>query len=639
MSSLKVTRVEQSSFARDIGSRSANRQYFSAADEKKAADTFVREIIQNSTDNNVDDRPVKVKFELININTNEIPGLEEIKETLKAILKGEKENYSNDTEKIKEREKFAKLFDEDKVLCLKISDYNTKGLDGDVDDEKSTCYRLLSSEGHYDENSGGGGSGGVGKMAAYMFSQPELCFYSSKNKKDEYFYYGRLNAVTHKIKDTKYTDIVFANNKGKVRKEKIKDRCFLNSRDESGLDIFTMCPNKELIDNIQKNNYILKGVIRNFFAKIHDGELEVEINLNGEKKTINTKTLNNYIENEKIFTETNPKRGRELLSDSQIINFYKAYTMGDEFKSDEFFQLQKNKKGNYTKSLGVCKIKLIKRGEYNNSIMRIRKPKMLIEESKKNSIVPFNMIFICDSDKGNKILKESESSKHNQWFKTTTGSKKKKELWNKIKKEIRDFEDAVIQSFNNTEENTSIELDINNIFFTGHGNNSNKLSEKENEEETGDLEVDKSGIISDVKRYTSGIIINPTRDIDGDNGPPRPPRPPRPPGPTRTRRIKPKLETHMFSVDGGGEYKLYTRSTRKSFGNFLRFSALDGQNKAIKNLNIIKEIFDYKNDEKIHFHEKKQAFGPFDFNKNEQREFKLKTRYKRNFKININIIH
>ena len=95
--------------------------------KKSPYQAFAREVLQNSIDARLsDEEPTIVEFKEFVINTDEIPGVWELKESIRRC----KEFWIHKEDYVKEYESMLNLFDSDNLRCLRISDYNTTGLVG-----------------------------------------------------------------------------------------------------------------------------------------------------------------------------------------------------------------------------------------------------------------------------------------------------------------------------------------------------------------------------------------------------------------------------------------------------------------------------------------------------------------------------
>ena len=133
-------------------------------------------MIQNSIDAHVDpSTPVKVEFELQSWKLSDVPHHQDLVEAIGALIK---QRTKTKISKIAEWLTKAKqcLNRPDRLLVLRVSDYQTSGLTGDDYDENSSVHSFLRSEGYSAGTEDRGGSFGFGKKAPFSLSNLRTCF-------------------------------------------------------------------------------------------------------------------------------------------------------------------------------------------------------------------------------------------------------------------------------------------------------------------------------------------------------------------------------------------------------------------------------------------------------------------------------
>ena len=153
------------------------------ADSKFGMDkwtSFSREIIQNSLDARDDENaPVEVVFDLNKkLRINDIPDGNYIKYVLsrcaeKATNKQTKQAY----------QKGLEILGRPYVYCLKVSDFNTKGVETGRD--KAWGAFVFDEGKSVKQRPGSAGSHGVGKKVPFIISTCNTVFYATKNKYKE----------------------------------------------------------------------------------------------------------------------------------------------------------------------------------------------------------------------------------------------------------------------------------------------------------------------------------------------------------------------------------------------------------------------------------------------------------------------
>ena len=167
---------------------------------------LTKEILQNSTDApNLDlpeGTPVKVRFELVYIDRDDIPDVEKLNSVIHKCY----EYYPNGDDGIKLKaiqdaaDKY--LAQPGKVPVLKISDYNTTGLCGVLAEKGSKWSGLVRERSATNKTGGSSGSFGVGKFAPFTFSSLRTVFYSTKTVEGETAFQGKALLTTFKEGNT-----------------------------------------------------------------------------------------------------------------------------------------------------------------------------------------------------------------------------------------------------------------------------------------------------------------------------------------------------------------------------------------------------------------------------------------------------
>ena len=430
---LKLNRILQGD-GKPVGPKNANHQYFSGEPLEKI-DRIVRETIQNPLDHPFDEgKPVKVVFKEIYAKVYSIPQKDELLKTMDSLIielrKQKKSDKGIIATYLAKYENAKRLLNGDSIRILQISDYNTSGLTGSIKDVNSILGRFLGGFGYLDDGSGGGGSGGLGKLAPFLASKLNFCFYSSLNKDGEYLYYGWGDYFTYELANKKYRpeiNIVIENSDVLKLNKRMENCGFLSERDEQGTDVFALGFDK-IMENGLWQKEMVKAVIRNYFGAIIDKKLEVEIHeFKKAPIIINATSLNDNM----LFFDEGKKtnRGSDLLADGIVVESVKAYVDGNMFS--EILPI-----------LGKCTVKLKLNEEYQRYITYMRGPRMLIFSKKKSlGDLPFAGIFATDNSDGNDMLRITEDSHHTKW------NFEDAEKGRAIQKEIKEFIDRCIKEY------------------------------------------------------------------------------------------------------------------------------------------------------------------------------------------------
>lgn len=259
---------------------------------------LTKEILQNSTDapnlNLPEGTPVRVRFELIYIDRDDIPDVDRLNSVIHKCY----EYYPNgdDGVKLKVIQDAADryLAQPGKVPVLKISDYNTTGLCGVLAEKGSKWSGLVRERSATNKSGGSSGSFGVGKFAPFTFSSLRTVFYSTKTVEDEIAFQGKALLTTFRDDNKlKHNIGLFANTDSENYDAvlSVDDIAPVFRRDEFGTDIFVLGFEKD--PDWMEQSAI--SVIEYFFYAIYKGYLEVDIAEGDKVISINQSNLGEMI--------------------------------------------------------------------------------------------------------------------------------------------------------------------------------------------------------------------------------------------------------------------------------------------------------------------------------------------------------
>lgn len=394
-------------------------------------DGLAREVCQNSLDAKDkelgDDVPVKVNFELVDINKNDFPMFEGYRTALENSI----EYWSTSslsTPKIMEFLNNVKTaLDSDVIPMLVMSDYNTVGLNG-VNAEhgqKSFWNLLVNTEGisiKQDENSAG--SFGIGKNAPFAYSALNLVFYNTLAKDGGRAFEGVTRLVTSQreyngtMRETQpIGKYLYLEDEYTGRPILPSDGCALASidvfnRSAVGTDVAVVGFKKSEYDDWE--NKISVAIIKNFILSIMNGKLEVTVKSSEALYEINKDKIEDLLY-------------RTFKDDAQL-----KYTV----------QIYETIKKGQRKTVKIAEkddLTIYTRYDesYAQSLSRFRSTGMLINTTTES--LPHFSVVVIVNDVGefelSKTLRESEPPQHTEWkAKNITDNR---ELHNKAARYIR----------------------------------------------------------------------------------------------------------------------------------------------------------------------------------------------------------
>lgn len=398
-------------------------------------DSLARETIQNSLDarDSKIKEPVKVTFSFSDIETKTLPGYNELKEnTLENAVKFWKKKGNEDT--VKFLEKFQSVIEANKVKILKISDYNTCGLD-------DTSYDALVLGNGYSEksNENAAGSKGIGKAAPFAASDLRLVFYNTVPKDGVIRHAGVLNFVSFNPPETE-PDVVtqsralYQDEKAEYVPGQINFGFEERQKNEYGTDLFVVGLRNSDED---WENKIIFSTVNNFLVSILENKLVVVVN----ERVIDKETIQKVLIDLKCVNWNFDEK--RLLESTE--NYYEAYTSPEklEFNLDESFKV----KYDFIKELSDGKLILLKKDKANRSILQTRISGMKIYDRRNISrSINFTGIFRATGKELDKFLRALENTNHDNWSPDQL-SDNRKEAKAFLDDLYRWFKDKVIDSF------------------------------------------------------------------------------------------------------------------------------------------------------------------------------------------------
>lgn len=360
-----------------------------------ALESLTREICQNSIDAVKNpSEPVIVEFKSFSIDTDGFPNRHQFLEALEKCKKTWRGRNPKTEDFI---ENALAILKKDKMNFLRISDFNTKGLEGADTAEIGTPWSSLVREaGSSNKGESSGGSFGIGKSAPFLNSNLRTLFYSSLDISGYESYIGVANIMSFKINEDEITvgnGYFTDNDKSTAINEQLHlDPTF--TRNETGTDIYVSAFEPVVYDWEVE---IKKSVLFNFFITIYQQKLIVKIN-NFEINHENIASLIAELEDNE--ENTILKKYFEALTSNKTIKI--AYP-AKQYKGIEFGE-------------GEATLYLINGEDLNRRVLMTRKTGMRIFEQKNISgTISFTGILMITGNNMNYIFKEMENPAHNEW--------------------------------------------------------------------------------------------------------------------------------------------------------------------------------------------------------------------------------
>lgn len=400
--------------------------------------TMIRESIQNSLDhpNQKCNNPVRVEYKLRKMDTSEFPYLRiDLKEHVQSCFD------------ISKADKFKRMLDvlnAPQFYILEVADYNTIGMDYDLDKDRGRFKKFVRYTGDPNVMSGAGGSHGYGKITYFSVSEINTIIVSSMTENNQCTFEGVSRLATHPAEKPRwsYYDTGFLDNGNGVpiqykvgNNNSIIPTIFY--REEVGTTVYIPFVN---IDDSNKNkvfNKCCEAVLRNFFAAINDGKLEVIIDFSDGELLPDSYLFKCTKDNiEDVFSTrffNNPPYDKVRTSFFDKFNpypYWLAYrknevTITDKTTKEEAVELCAGKKYIcFRKELPIIGTTSLfvnvdlERG--NDLILFMRCPLMVVGVQHNTSSRGYSAVFLCDDGrpgKGNELLRNMEDAAHRTWSK------------------------------------------------------------------------------------------------------------------------------------------------------------------------------------------------------------------------------
>jgi len=420
-------RFPKSNFGERKGISSGDTEAF----KKAPYQAFAREILQNSIDaRDSNDFPVRVEFHEFEISTNDIPGVEKLKEAIKNCIA----LWEHKPEYVEEYQQMLDILQQSSITCLRISDFNTNGLVGiETIEQKNNQFLALTKGTGISEKSSGlsGGSKGMGKNAAFLMSSLRTVFYSTISNKDlsnnPGTHFGSIGvaelisgyADESKEDYTQGTGYFGSDDRNNASKETIKLENSLNTRmnNQYGTDIY-------IIGFKNDRNWkqeVINSILDSFMAAIVLEQLEISVDNN----EINNKTIKEIVYDDSIIDKGNK---------SNFISQYRLLLGGENVR---VFEID-TQYGPF--NLRILPFSKNEEQLATHSCVMIRCPLMKIREFTFSKNFNVSAMCIIDDNALGKQLRSIENPQHIDWEPKRLN---KPNLIKEMKNIIRDIRDQI----------------------------------------------------------------------------------------------------------------------------------------------------------------------------------------------------
>lgn len=364
-------------------------EYFTNKDLEQS---LTREIIQNSMDARSEHSScVTVEFDLRSVPTDEVPGIETLRDSIAAALAA-----SQDLQGRKYLAEALNSVQSEVVPVLRIGDYGTMGLTGSEskDTPLTPLSTLTRSTGASSSEGSRGGSFGIGSAVGPLASRMRTVAYTSKPLGEDDIVFAALSKLaSHRDHSNEwrqgtgyYTSLL--EDDFKYLRNPAPFGQF-PSRSVDGTDLYIFDYREAGRDSGLAD--VKRAAVENFMVAIHRGALVVKGRTEDHEWILNSETLASAIDDDDHLVGTARPFYRALTESQPVIATLK--TVGE-------VELYLFVDDTLEKKLGT---------------QVMRKPLMKVDVLNHTIHVPYAAIFICANDAGNSRLREIEPPTHDRW--------------------------------------------------------------------------------------------------------------------------------------------------------------------------------------------------------------------------------
>lgn len=442
---------------------------------------LAREVCQNSLDAQYDeDMPVLIEFKKDFVSPSDFPGMSELQSILLKCRNFWPQEGNEKTHAFLD----AALYDirQNKICVLRISDFNTKGLEGPYSANGITPWVSLVKGTAFSIKSAGktaAGSYGIGKAAPFINSKYQTVFYRTQNLEGEKAAQGVAHLMS--FTDESYGDAdpirrsvgYFGEKNGNAAVPSMSQLDKLYERTKTGTDLFVPGFNFALGGKSDWINQMIGEILDNFLMAIHYQNLSVTI----EGKEIKKDTLRYVI-------AQNTKYAKDAY-------FFNKVLMAEP---DKIVEEDLNFHG-----MGQLRLRLMYANDLNKKILVVRKSGMKITEIRNlPKGISYTGILELQGDRLNSFFREMENPTHDKWEPNRHSNP---DLAKQYKNEVEDWVRSVIRQKVEEMSRAEVLIDTGNMFNTT-GKNERPLCEEP--------DVPKEENVVDTTKSVE-IVVNPNK--------------------------------------------------------------------------------------------------------------------------------
>lgn len=355
--------------------------------------SIARELCQNSIDARKGEESVIVEFKSFYLNTKDLPGIDALKNEMICC----RDSYQQGTKYYKKFDSMVSHLEREQIFCLRVSDYNTKGLEGVKSfDRNKAFYYLTKGNGlTTKDNAASGGSKGIGKFASFVASDLQTVFYSTLNEDNEEGYLGITKLASRLLdEETGMCTTGYGYYCSTEKVLPILEKLVLQkdyTRTEYGTDVY-------IIDFRAEENWkssIITKVLDSFMVAIDRGDLIVSVD--GTK--ICKETLRDIV----YTNEINESEKRNIIGQYILLNDATVFKKEVDIHGYGTVKILLKDFNKQEESLAT------------NKCIMVRYPYMKITDMKIPFAKPCSSMCIIEKNELNSMLRLIENPQHTDW--------------------------------------------------------------------------------------------------------------------------------------------------------------------------------------------------------------------------------
>ena len=451
---------------------------------------LAREVCQNSLDAQYEeDEPVRIEFKKEFVSISSFPGMTGLQNILLKCKSFWPEEGNEKTHTFINTA--LRDLREGKICLLRVSDFNTKGLEGPYSSHGITPWVSLVKGTAFSVKSSGktaAGSYGIGKAAPFINSKYQTVFYRTKNIAGETAVQGVAHLMS--FSDESYGDLdpirrsvgYFGETNGNIAVPHMAELDRLYARSEVGTDLFVPGFNFVVDGKNDWVNQMIGEILENFLMAIEYKNLVVSI----EGQEITRDTVRYAI-----------ARNQKYAKDAYYFN--KILMAEPDKIVDEDYNFH---------GMGQLRLRLLYANDLNKRILVVRKSGMKISEIKGlPKGISYTGILELQGERLNAFFREMENPTHDKW---EPNSHSNPSLAKMYKTEVEDWVKSVIRQKVEEMSGAEVLIDTGNLFNTA-GKNEPPRSD--------DSDAPKKENVIDTTKNVE-IVINPkkTTSVRGAGG-------------------------------------------------------------------------------------------------------------------------